>query len=124
MADPILGMLGTWKPQKPPGPPAADLGPSSQNPGSSSGWAKACNGREGSPDLSGHCSVGNSGSHALFLRRNSSSGMRLSSVFSFLDAGSSSMGGGGWTGGMGAGAGTGATGGAGTKAAGQERAAT
>lgn len=53
----------------------------------------------------------------LFLRRNSSSGMRLSSVFSFLEAGSSSMGGGGWTGGIGAGAGTGATGGAGTKAA-------
>lgn len=64
------------------------------------------------------------GSRALFLRRNSSSGMRLSSVFSFLEAGSSSMGGGGWTGGMGAGAGTGATGGAGTKAVGQERAAT
>ena len=42
--------------------------------------------------------------------------MRLSSVFSFLEAGSSSMGGGGWTGGIGAGAGTGATGGAGTKA--------
>lgn len=57
------------------------------------------------------------GSQTLFLRRNSSSGMRLSSVFSFLEAGSSSMGGGGWTGGIGAGAGTGATGGAGTKAA-------
>lgn len=53
----------------------------------------------------------------LFLRRNSSSGTRLSSVFSFLEAGSSSMGGGGWTGGIGAGAGTGATGGAGTNAA-------
>lgn len=56
-------------------------------------------------------------SHTLFLRRNSSSGTRLSSVFSFLEAGSSSMGGGGWTGGIGAGAGTGATGGAGTNAA-------
>lgn len=53
----------------------------------------------------------------MFLRRNSSSGMRLSSVFSFLDGGSSSIGGGGCTGGIGAGAGTGATGGAGTKAA-------
>ena len=67
------------------------------------------------PDTAGHKQF--PGSQTLFLRRNSSSGMRLSSVFSFLDGGSSSIGGGGCTGGIGAGAGTGATGGAGTKAA-------
>lgn len=66
------------------------------------------------PATTGHRQ--HSGPQTLFLRRNSSSGMRLSSVFSFLDGGSSSIGGGGCTGGIGAGAGTGATGGAGTKA--------
>jgi len=54
--------------------------------------------------------------HTLFLRRNSSSGIKLSSLFSFFETGSSSMGGGGWTGGIGAGEGTGAPGGAGTNA--------
>lgn len=54
----------------------------------------------------------------LFLRRNSSSGIRLSSVFIFLLEGSSSCGGGGWAGGMGAETVLGGwgTGGAGTNA--------
>lgn len=54
----------------------------------------------------------------LFLRRNSSSGIRLSSVFIFLLTGSSSWGGGGcgWDGGAGAELGGCGTGGAGTNA--------
>lgn len=56
----------------------------------------------------------------LVLRRNSSSGIRLSSVFIFLLTGSSSCGIGGWAGGMGAGGALGGwgTGGAGTNATG------
>lgn len=73
--------------------------------------------RPWAPLLDSHTTGSMLGPHTLFLRRNSSSGMRLSSVFSFLEVGSSSIGGGGCTGGIGAGAGTGATGGAGTKAA-------
>lgn len=52
----------------------------------------------------------------LFLRRNSSSEIRLSSVFIFLVTGSSSWGGGGWDGGAGAELGGCGTGGAGTNA--------
>lgn len=55
----------------------------------------------------------------LFLRKNSSSGIKLSSVFIFLLEGSSSWGGGGWAGGRGAETVLGGwgTGGAGTNAA-------
>lgn len=52
-------------------------------------------GQDGSADLSGHCNVGNSGSHALVSAQKLLLGHEVSSVFSFLDAGSSSMGGGG-----------------------------
>lgn len=52
----------------------------------------------------------------LFLRRNSSSGIRLSSDFIFLLTGSSSRGGGGWIGGAGTTLGGCGTGGAGTNA--------